>query len=145
MISVELNQSILNGGAKMPTALVLRTCRAVTKELKITLKVNISAGFVSERDMWRLNKEYRGKDAVTDVLSFPLDDEDVIGEGLICYSQAVRQAKQMGHGVRDELVFLLTHGILHVLHFDHETPKDAKQMFPRQERILRALNANPRL
>lgn len=82
---------------------------------------------------------------MTDVLSFHLGEKDTLGEILICYPQAKRQAKQLGHSTRAELIFLLVHGLLHLSGFDHETPRDAKRMFPLQSRILVSLGINPRL
>jgi probable rRNA maturation factor len=90
--------------------------------------------------MRALNKQWRGHDYVTDVLSF-----ESTNEILLCYPQAVRQAKEMGHSTRDELVFLIVHGVLHTFGFDHVEPKDAKKMFPRQARILTKLGVNPRI
>jgi probable rRNA maturation factor len=105
----------------------------------------VSVAFVGEREMSRLNKQYRGKDKVTDVLSFGAQKPDGSGEILICYEQAKRQAKELRHTTRDEVVFLLVHGLLHLSGLDHETPADAKQMFPLQEKLLTRLKVDPRL
>lgn len=86
-----------------------------------------------------MNKAYRGKDKVTDVLSFQE------GEILLCYAQAKRQAAELGHSVRDENIFLLVHGLLHVFGYDHEKPADARRMFPLQKRILDSLGIDSRL
>lgn len=101
-------------------------------------EVTLSVAFVGDREMRRLNLEWRGKNKVTDVLSF----EDV-GEVLVCYPQARRQAKERRHSTRDEIVFLLVHGILHTFGFDHVRSTDAKQMFVLQTKILERLNVDP--
>ena len=139
-ITAELNQSRLRGGQRLPRRLVECALAACAKALKTKKPVELSVAFVSEPDMRRLNKRWRGKDKVTDVLSF-----EGVGEILLNYEQARRQAKEMKHSVRDELVFLLVHGVLHVYGFDHVEPKDAAKMFPLQTKILSELGVNPRI
>ena len=150
MISFEINQSNLRGGQCLPHALVARALAACDAELKTRKGIELSIAFVDEREMRSLNKKWRGHDYVTDVLSFEpsfagASEVKDAGEILLCYPQAVRQAKEMGHSTRDELVFLIVHGVLHTFGFDHIDPKDAKKMFPRQTRILTALGVDPRI
>lgn len=140
MIAYEVNQTVLRGGQRVPRAVVDRAVRACDRALRPRRAVSLSVAFVGEREMRRLNRERRGKDRVTDVLSF-----EGVGEILICYPQARRQARELGHSVRDEVVFLLVHGILHVFGFDHERATDAERMFPLQTRILTKLGIDPRL
>lgn len=145
-IAVEINQEKLRGGQKLPRTVLDRVLRVVDRMVTFRKDTTVSVAFVSEREIRRLNKTYRGKDQVTDVLSFSLDRAvDPSGEILICYEQAVRQAKEMGHSTRDEVVFLLVHGLLHIFGFDHERPVDAKKMFPLQEKILEKLGIDSRL
>ncbi len=144
-IRVELNQRLVRGGQCLPQADVERVCRAVARALGLKRDAHVSAAFVSEADIRRLNRQYRDKDKVTDVLSFNLDEGDLLGEVLLCYPQALRQAKELGHGVREELLFLLVHGLLHLHGFDHERPRDAARMFPLQKRILDGLSIDSRL
>lgn len=94
----------------------------------------LSVVVVGRSAMQALNKEYRSEDSVTDVLSFPYDAAS--GEIVICYPQAVAQAKQKQAPVNTELAWLLIHGILHVLGYDHETAEDAKIMRPLERTIL---------
>lgn len=105
----------------------------------------VSIGFVSAARMREFNRAWRGKDKVTDVLSFELGEGSLKGEILLSYEQAALQAKQMKHSVRDELYFLIVHGVLHLWGYDHEDPKDAKKMFPLQKKILKSLKINPRI
>lgn len=144
-LHIELNQSVLRGGQRMPQRTLARTLRAIELALKLKEKRLISVAFVTESEMKRLNKTWRGKNRVTDVLSFPLSGEEAFGEVLVNYAQAARQAREMGHSTRAEICFLLVHGILHVFGFDHERPEDAKIMFPLQSRILTSLGINPRV
>ena len=99
---------------------------------------------VDEEKIRYLNKNYRGKDSVTDVISFALEDDDtfiptdfrVLGDIYICLKRAKDQSIQYGHSFLRELSFLTIHGLLHLLGYDHMTEADEKVMFGLQERIL---------
>ncbi len=100
--------------------------------------------FVSNDKIHELNKNYRGVDRVTDVISFALEDgEDlkepgvrVLGDVYIAIDVAYEQALTYGHSRLREVCFLATHGILHLLGYDHMTEEDEKIMFDKQEEIL---------
>lgn len=96
-----------------------------------------------DRTMRSLNREFRGKDSTTDVLSFPgagggraarvAPGEAVhLGDIAVSLPQCLRQAEELGVPAGDELVRLLVHGVLHVLGYDHEMPRDRARMFPRE-------------
>lgn len=70
--------------------------------------------------MRALNRQFRGKDAVTDVLSFPSDARGFLGDIVIASGVAARQAKDAGHSLQTEIRVLALHGLLHLLGFDHE-------------------------
>jgi probable rRNA maturation factor len=89
--------------------------------------------FVGDRAMRLTNRQFRGKDKTTDVLSFPGED-GYLGDILISVPTARRQAAAAGHGVERELKILLMHGILHCLGYDHETDQGEME---RLERRLR--------
>ena len=93
----------------------------------------------------RINREYRGIDAVTDVISFALlDDDDVVeyedcvelGDIFINRSRVFSQAEEYGHSVKREFVFLFVHGLLHLLGYDHMNEEDEKRMFSLQKKIV---------
>jgi probable rRNA maturation factor len=93
----------------------------------------------------RLNREYAGDDHATDVLSFSLREGDEfvspagsaqLGEVIISYETAKRQADEAGRGVDDEIAHLLVHGILHLLGYDHANPGDEQRMRAREEAFL---------
>lgn len=99
----------------------------------------IAVSYISDDEIRRLNRMYRGKDAVTDVLSFASgfpEQSHELGDVLISYDQAVRQAEN--GDVELECTDLVVHGILHVLGYDHERAEDAERMFPLQDRIVAA-------
>jgi len=84
-------------------------------------KGDLSIAIVSDRRMRALNRQFRGKDAVTDVLSFPSDERGFMGDIVVASGVAKRQAKDAGHSVQTELKVLALHGLLHLLGYDHET------------------------
>lgn len=93
-----------------------------------------------------LNRRYRGVDELTDVLSFGLEDEHgfvtppgsarQLGEVVISYPAAARQAEEAGHAIDAELAHLLVHGVLHLLGYDHVSAADARAMRAREEALL---------
>ena len=103
--------------------------------------------FVTDDETIRdLNRRFRHIDEPTDVLSFGLDDGPAFatppdsanqaGEVVISYPTALQQAEEAGHNVELELLHLLTHGVLHILGYDHETPDDARKMHEKEELLL---------
>ena len=101
---------------------------------------------VDEHEMREINREHRGRDEPTDVLSFPIDEEDelpgvdrMLGDVVICVPVLERQAGENDVAPGDELVDLLVHGVLHLLGYDHET--DQGEMLARQDAIVDGLVA----
>ena len=105
---------------------------------------NFSIVFVDLEKIQFLNKEYRGIDKVTDVISFAFEDNDnmvynnvrFLGEIYICIPKMIEQAKEYGHSEERELAFLTVHGLLHLLGYDHMTKEDEEVMFGLQEDML---------
>ena len=100
--------------------------------------------FVEDDEIHQMNKEYRGVDRITDVISFAFEDEGeilyneirMLGDIYICIPQMKRQAQSYEHSEKRELSFLAVHGLLHLLGYDHMVPEDEKEMFELQELIL---------
>ncbi|MED3571583.1 rRNA maturation RNase YbeY [Cytobacillus praedii] len=116
---------------------------------KIEAESEVSITFVSNEKIKEINKEYRKKDSVTDVISFAMEEMGegemeliglemprVLGDIVISVSRAREQAEEYGHTIMRELGFLAVHGFLHLLGYDHETAEDEKVMFSRQKVIL---------
>ena len=82
--------------------------------------IEISLSIVGERKIRELKKKYFNLDEVTDVLSFPLEDATSLGDIVICYPQAKRQAMQWNRIVDEEIEFLVCHGLLHLLGIHHD-------------------------
>lgn len=116
--------------------------------LKNDKDAEVSISFVSEEEIQAINRDYRDKDEVTDVISFALldDDSDVdiigmpvtLGDIIINTNRADEQAKEYNHSYKRELMFLSLHGFLHLLGFDHMNEEDEKEMFGLQKEILDA-------
>lgn len=106
----------------------------------------ISVTFVSSEEIHELNKVYRGKDSVTDVLSFPQYEsmEDIekvrgilcLGDVVICPEQALLQADEFGHSGERELVYLFVHSVFHLLGYDHLEEDDKNEMRTQEEKIM---------
>jgi len=106
----------------------------------------ISLHLVSDATIRALNAEHRGKDAATDVLSFPLlDNSDFVlppdhsldlGDVVISYERASEQAAEYGHSYDRELAYLVAHGVLHILGYDHENAAERELMRAKEEEAL---------
>ena len=83
-------------------------------------KGDLCVAIVSDRRMRALNRQFRGKDKVTDVLSFPSGERGFMGDIVIAAGVAKQQAKAAGHSVPTEIRVLALHGLLHLLGYDHE-------------------------
>lgn len=108
---------------------------------------------VDDSEILELNREYREKDSVTDVLSFPqfeghedlledlLDDEaeTLIGDVVICYEQAERQAEEYGTGLTREMLYLFVHSVMHLFGYDHMNEEEKAEMRAREEEVLSAI------
>ena len=100
--------------------------------------------FVDDTYIHNLNKEYRGIDRPTDVISFALEDDKsfiqtdfkVLGDIYISLDTAKKQANEYNHSLKREISFLSIHGLLHLLGYDHMNKEDEKKMFGLQELIL---------
>ena len=119
------------------------------RELKIKDKnIETSLNLVGEAKIKELNKKYRDKNEVTDVLSFPLEESrfkkhDILplGDIFICLPFAVKESEKQSISLEKELAWLTVHGFLHLLGYDHEkSANDKKKMFRLESKILKELN-----
>ena len=115
-----------------------------TMELEKVKSANFCIVFIDDKKMHEMNKTYRGIDRTTDVLSFAFEDTEKIvynirqlGEIYVSIPKMQEQAKEYGHSETRELAFLVVHGLLHLLGYDHTLgEKEEKEMFDKQEVIL---------
>lgn len=100
----------------------------------------ISLLITDDETIRKYNKEYRNKDRATDVLSFPMEDDIILGDVAISFETAKRQSEEAKINIDREVAFLFIHGLLHLLGYDHETSQeDEEEMFAIQEKILKKL------
>ncbi len=122
---------------------------------KIASSIEMGLLITDSQTIQKLNRIYRGEDKPTDVLAFQMtpgmnqelelpfvsapDGIKHLGEVVISYQEAVKQAQEQGHGVTRELAFLIVHGILHLLGYDHELPEEERKMRDRENEIFSLL------
>jgi probable rRNA maturation factor len=124
--------------------------KVVFKAIKMPRNSIVSLTFVSEPRMQEINRTQRGKDRPTDVLSFATTQEvrlstprslsTDLGDIFLCTVYARREAKRRGIEVREEVLRLLVHGILHLQGYDHATVEEEAEMFSLQERLLERIS-----
>ncbi len=154
---IENNQDKIEIGKEINDA-IETVCRETLSFEDCNFNAQISVTIVDNDEIQRINKEFRGKDMPTDVLSFPMlefdengdvvdsdfdfdDDEVVLGDIVISAERAAEQAKSFGHSFLREMAFLTVHSMLHLLGYDHvDDPEGEKIMIEKQEEILGRLN-----
>ena len=117
------------------------------QELNLPKDAVVDVVLVDDTEMARLNLEYRGIDATTDVLSFAIQDnlegvaefpgeDNLLGDIVISLPKALEQSEAYGHSLTREVGFLFVHGLLHLLGFDHIEPEAETTMFSMQDKLL---------
>ena len=114
-------------------------------------RTEVGLTLVGEEKIQQLNRDDRGIDAPTDVLSFPMQEPgetqaggepDLLGDVVICVPRALVQAREFGHSFRRELLYLTVHGLLHLLGYDHENETEKRKMREKEEAFLSGVNGN---
>ena len=128
---------------------VLRLAEFALDRMKIDPAAELAIMFVDETAMEQLHLQWMDEPGPTDVLSFPMDElrpgteseptpAGLLGDIVICPTVAEKQAVTAGHETIDEILLLTTHGVLHLLGFDHVEPEEEAEMFGIQKSILKA-------
>jgi probable rRNA maturation factor len=121
--------------------------RFVMEQLRVHPGADLCVRLVDEEAMTTLHVQWMDLPGPTDVMSFPMDEltpghegedpeEGILGDIVLCPSVAQAQALEAGHALEEELLLLTTHGILHLLGFDHAEPEEEKEMFELQRTLL---------
>jgi probable rRNA maturation factor len=122
--------------------------RAVEKALRREDRPGeVTVVVTDEQGIRELNRDFLGRDTITDVLAFATQEEggpfvpapeagNYLGDVIVCYPRAVEQASEQGHSAQEELSLLVVHGVLHLLGYDHATEKEQAAMWALQEEIL---------
>ena len=141
-------------GERGITSLCRRTIKATLQEEGVAIPVEISVFVSDDKNIQETNREHRGKNTPTDVLSFPsghyipgdfqADETDInpetgclhLGDIIISSERASAQAEEYGHDTSREIAYLMVHSTLHLLGYDHQTPEGQASMREKEERIL---------
>lgn len=121
--------------------------RYVLEQMRVHPQTDLAISLVDEAAMETLHVQWMDLPGPTDVMSFPMDElrpgrpgeepvEGILGDVVLCPTVAARQAADAGHAMEEELLLLTTHGILHLLGYDHAEPDEEKEMFELQRRLL---------
>ena len=143
-MSVEVNNE---SAVEVDETEIVGLARHVLARMRVHPQAELSVVLVDEPAMEQLHVQWMDEPGPTDVLSFPMDElrpgtdgEDsppgLLGDVVLCPQVATRQAATAGHGTQDELLLLTTHGILHLLGYDHAEPDEEREMFELQRRLL---------
>jgi len=127
---------------------------SVLKAMFLHPETEVSVVFIDEDAMSALHVEWMDLEGPTDVMSFPMDElrpgtagapgeGGILGDIVICPTVAEAQAKAGGHSTHDELLLLTTHGLLHLMGFDHMEPDEKEEMFTLQRRLLESYTGRP--
>ena len=143
-MSIEVSNE---SGHQVDEAEIVALSRHVLDALHVHPQVEMSVLLVDVDAMSSLHVQWMDTEGPTDVLSFPMDelrpgregapsDPGLLGDVVLCPEVAAQQAKAAGHATAEELLLLTTHGILHLLGYDHVEPDDEKEMFALQRQLL---------
>jgi probable rRNA maturation factor len=139
---------VLNESGLDVDELELVACaRYVLDRMRVHPRAELCLRLVDEAAMETLHVRWMDLPGPTDVMSFPMDElrpgregtepeQGVLGDIVLCPSVAAKQALEAGHATEEELLLLTTHGILHLLGFDHAEPDEEKEMFELQRQLL---------
>ena len=134
-------------GIEVDEVRLVRLAAFALEQLRIHPQADLSILLVDEPTMKNYHVRFMDLPGPTDVMSFPMDEltpgregeepeEGILGDIVLCPSVAQAQAKEAGHALEEELLLLTTHGILHLLGFDHAEPEEEKEMFELQRQLL---------
>lgn len=107
----------------------------------------VSVSFVTNDEIHELNRMYRNVDKETDVLSFPMDEDEpnmegyiMLGDIIISTQKIIEQAEELGHSLQREMLYLTVHSMLHLLGYDHMQSQEKEEMRNREKEIMKKLN-----
>ncbi len=135
--------------------LIKEVVSRVLEEEKVLPEVDVYITLTNNEEIHKINKEYRDVDRPTDVLSFPMYERDeiaglkndtddeiekILGDIIVSIEKVREQAEEYGHSFERELAYLVTHGMLHLLGYDHMIEEEKAVMRKREEEILETLN-----
>ena len=143
-MSIEISNE---SATEVDSDLVLKLAEFVRGQLRLHPQVELGITFVDEEPMTELHIRWMDEPGPTDVLSFPMDElrpgsdlraptQGILGDIVVCPQVAKSQAQTAGHPAINEILLLVTHGMLHLVGFDHAEPEEEKEMFDLQKKLL---------
>lgn len=143
-MSVDINNE---SGEELDELELQSLAKFVLAALHVHVETDLGIILIEQPAMERLHLQWMGEPGATDVLSFPMDElrpgksdsptpAGLLGDVVICPEVALAQANAAGHTLQEETLMLLTHGMLHLLGFDHATPLEEDEMFGLQRELL---------
>jgi probable rRNA maturation factor len=143
-VTVEINNE---SGVAVDEGALVRLASFVMEQLRIHPLAELSILLVDEATMSSYHAKYLGEDGPTDVLSFPMDElrppnddeeppEGLLGDIVLCPTVTSRQAAEHGRTAAEETEYLLVHGLLHLLGYDHAEPAEKAEMFQLKDQLL---------
>ncbi len=124
---------------RVPSGWIDELLGAFEKKYKIRPGQEISIVVVGSAESRKLNFRYRGKDKATNVLSFPDTGRPSVGEVVLCLPVIKQEAKTSDRGLKEYFQYILAHGLLHIIGFDHISERDAVKMEAAEKKLLEAL------
>ncbi len=153
-LRLQLNLEVTPARGEVPRALLRALISAALDQENLDAPAEVSLTITDDERIQAMNRQYRHVDAPTDVLSFPLlSDDDLAGAGdfvtapdglihlgdvVVSLPRAREQAAEYGHPLKREVGYLVVHGVLHLLGYDHDTEADQRRMRQREEEVLAA-------
>jgi probable rRNA maturation factor len=145
-VTVDINNE---SGLDADNAGLVRLAAFALSQLRIHPQAELSILLVDEQTMSAYHEKYLGETGPTDVLSFPMDElrppnddeeppEGLLGDIVLCPAVTDRQARQHGRTTSEEAEYLLVHGLLHLLGYDHSEPAEQAEMFALKDKIIAA-------
>jgi len=132
-MKIEINNQV---NAKIDLKLIKKVIVVFGRVYKVSKNKEVSLAFVGDAEIKKLNFTCRGLNKVTDVLSFS-DEGENLGEIIIDYNQIKRQAGDFKNSAEKELIFILVHGLLHLIGYDDKINKDREKMIKRGEKFIK--------
>ncbi len=135
---------------------ILRLAEHALDKMRVHPAAELAIQFIDEEPMAELHVQWMDEPGPTDVLSFPMDElrpgaegeltqPGLLGDIVVCPAYAVKQAQDAGHELINEVLLLVTHGILHLLGYDHAEPDEEREMFGTQKDILETFYAKEKV
>lgn len=135
-IDVVIEEPLWRGEGRSLPQQLRRAARAALDSAKHRKAAKLTILLAGDAKLKELNAQFRGRNKPTNVLSFPSEDQDYLGDVAIAYGVTAKEAEKAAKTFRDHAIHLTVHGVLHLLGYDHESARDARIMEPMEIAVL---------